>query len=586
MFMADNAASPQAQKGFLGLSLTQQWDVLALFLPILGVAPLLVLQAAHLWDRPHLQFFPVTLGLVAWFAYKEIPADKRLDGGIRFWIGVLLLCAAVFLNWGSLVIYSPWLAHVGIIVTFLSWSFVRLHQTGWPKVLALSVLLSSTIPLPLNIDRRLIAELQAWSSKACGYALDGLHIPNLLQGNVLQIENHTLFVEEACSGVTSLYSLVSLALLFALFQKRSLAQSVLTLLLTPLVAINGNILRLLLIALGFQWWELDLTKGTPHTLLGIVVFAISGLALLCIDLLVASLLAPIPKLSSDRSMFRRIYNTLAGWPSVILIGSSREEDEHFDDELPPPEPKWVERLSWGHIGLLPILFVVYGLLVVPTAIAALNEYQIHDQMFGAPGISSEVAELFPGEKSLPEQLGDGWRRAGYKVEMRETHNQHGQYSHVWRLIKGEQSLIVSLDFAFRGWHTLDACYTSAGWSVDAKDVARASSDDPWPWIECKMVNELGLSGYLWFSLFDEDGNPFVGDMAGPDINRRMNRNIFLFWQNEGNVIFPRTFQAQIFIESGSPLTDIQLQELRKLFLEIRDGIRKSSLPALEKLGDK
>jgi hypothetical protein len=57
----------------------------------------------------------------------------------------------------------------------------------------------------------------------------------------------------------------------------------------------------------------------------------------------------------------------------------------------------------------------------------------------------------------------------------------------------------------------------------------------------------------------------------------------LFWKNEGGVIFPRTFQAQIFIESGPPLSETQQQELRLLFLEIREMIRQASLPALERL---
>jgi exosortase len=582
--MTNRLADESDQKSLFGLSLTLQWDLLALFFPLLGVAPLLVLQAVHLWDRPHLQFFPVTIGLVAWFAFKELPADKCLDGGARFWFSIAFLILALVANWASLLIYSPWLAHVGIVVTFLSWGLVRLHNTPWSRVVGLTILLASTVPLPLNIDRRLIAELQSWSSKACGYALDGLHVPNLLQGNVLQIENHTLFVEEACSGVTSLYSLISLALLFTLFQQRSFAQGLFTLLLTPLIAINGNILRLLLIALGFQWWNLDLTKGIPHTILGIVVFALSGLALLCIDLLVASLLAPIPKLSSDRSMFRRIYNTLAGWPSVMLVGSSRDELDDVEDELPTPEPQRISKLGFGRLAALPVFVAAYILLLIPTTVAALNEYKIHDQMFGAPGISAELAALFPDEKSLPEQLGSGWKKAGYKVETRETHNQHGQYSHVWRLVKGEQSIIVSLDFAFRGWHTLDVCYTNAGWSVNSTKVAETTPSDPWPWIECQMTNELGLSGYLWYSFFDEKGQPFGGDITESGLERRMERNIFRFWKNEGSVIFPRTFQSQIFIESGPPLTESELQELRRIHLEIRDVIRKQSLPALERLG--
>jgi len=101
-----------------------------------------------------------------------------------------------------------------------------------------------------------------------------------------------------------------------------------------------------------------------------------------------------------------------------------------------------------------------------------------------------------------------------------------------------------------------------------------------------MENDLGLSGHLWYALFDEQGNPFISDMRGPDIERRMDRNLWRFWNKRGNVIFPITFQCQIFIESGPPLTSEQIQELRTLFLEVREELRTKSLPAIQKLRGK
>jgi hypothetical protein len=99
-----------------------------------------------------------------------------------------------------------------------------------------------------------------------------------------------------------------------------------------------------------------------------------------------------------------------------------------------------------------------------------------------------------------------------------------------------------------------------------------------------MTNDLGLSGYLWYSFFDEKGEPFAGDLARSGLEKRMDRNILRFWRNEGSVIFPRTFQSQIFIESGPPLAEAETQELRRLHLELREIMRQQSLPALKRLG--
>jgi hypothetical protein len=187
---------------------------------------------------------------------------------------------------------------------------------------------------------------------------------------------------------------------------------------------------------------------------------------------------------------------------------------------------------------------------------------------------------------MPETIGSGWKRVSYKEEVRDTYNQQGQYSHVWQYVKGEQAILVSLDFAFRGWHTLDACYTNSGWHLRNLEIAKQNEQELWPWIECRMENDLGLTGHLWFALFDEEGKPYTSNMSGLELERRMDRNLWMFWKERGSVIFPMTFQCQIFIESGPPLTDEQLQELRTLFLAVREEIRTRSLPAVQKLGGK
>ncbi len=548
--MSAQVETPKHATAVWGLTVEKQWDLLALLFPLLGVLPLLILQAANMWSRPHLQFFPVTILVVAWLCYKELPSEG-LAGGVRFKLSIVFAFLTLVIGCTALVLYSPWVSHLAMVTTLISWSLTRLHLTAWPRLVALACVLASTVPLPLNQDRVLVGELQSWSSKACAYALDGFKVPNLLQGNVLQIAGHSLFVEEACSGVTSLYSLVSLALILNVLQRRSFAQAICTLLITPLLAILGNVLRLLIIALGFAWFEIDLAHGYLHTILGMVVFAISGLALLCTDVIVTSVFAPIPKLRSDRSMFRRIYNTIFGWPSIVATG--RIDEPVADDATAPAieqeRPK-TEHLAWGKLSLVTVAGGIYMILLIPSAVAAINEFNIHQQMFGAPDIPPSLASQFPTEAGMPETLGTGWKRVGYREDLRETHNEMGQYSHVWQYVKGEQVILVSLDFAFRGWHTLDACYTNSGWRIGQLDVAKQNDQEPWPWIECRMENDLGLSGHLWYSLFDEQGKPFVSDMRGPDIERRMDRNIWRFWNKRGNVIFPITFQCQIFKRCG------------------------------------
>ena len=573
------AVSSERTKNAVRLTPENQWDVIALVLPLAGVFPLLILQAAHMWEKPHLQFFPIAIGVVAWLAFRQIPSDKKLAVGNRLRVSIVLAGISFGIAVASIWLYSPWLAYITLITTFLSWSLTRLSETSWTRIVAMATVLVSTIPLPLNQDRKLVAELQNLSSKACSNALDGLLIPNLLQGNILQIEGHSLFVEEACSGVTSLYSLISLGLLLALFQSRSFAVGVITLILTPFLALLTNLMRLLAIALGFHWFNIDLSTGFLHTLLGGAVFLLGAIALFSVDIFLSTLFSTIPKVRSERSIFRRIYNTLVGWPGIRFADALPIVGENGEVEVSVHDTP--SRLIFSTSSWIPYVAIAYCLLMVPAAVATLNEYQMNEQMFGNPSVSEDVAAKFPGENDLPLEIGAGWQRIGYRIEKRETQNMNGQYSHIWVFRKGEQSIILSLDFAFRGWHSLQTCYTMAGWQQLSSEVGRRNEAEPWPWLECGLVNELGLRGHLWYSLYEEKGTPYLSDMTGPEFQRRMDRNLWKFWSKRANAIFPVTYQYQLFIESGPLLSDSEMQELRQLFLETREIIRQKSLPILE-----
>jgi exosortase len=582
-FMTEISRSEFEQPRLFRLDRCRQWDGIALWLPLIGFSPLLFLQGMHLWDRPHLQFFPVTIAVVCWIAFTELPKEKKLDGGVRFWFAVATLAFSFAVILAAFVFYSPWLAQLATMVAFVGWALVRLFATPLSRIATISVLLFSTLPLPFDIDQLLISKLQNWSSNACASALDALQVANFLQGNILHIEQHTLFVEEACSGVTSLYSLISLALIFVVTQRRSLFHSALILFMTPLVAINGNILRLILIALGFQWGDVDLTKGYAHDVVGLVAFLSSAVALVCFNQLISLLFAPIPKLKSEKSLFRRCYNTVVEWPTSKVkrdeIASKTELVEGKEERrLPATE---VTTFAIGPFSLFPILCVVYTAMFIPV----LSVVVLKERSVGAY-IPADIAAEFPSADLFNTDTKNGWKMSGYHLTTRNVRSNTGQYSHTWRLVKGEKIVIFSLDFAFLGWHGLEGCYRSSGWKV-LDFLVEEKSGDEWSWVECKMVNAFGSDGYLWYSLFDEDGAPYNQVFNERGVGIRLPRQTILnLFDEKSSSGPPYTFQVQIFIESGRALSDEERVELTELFLELREVIRKRSMPAINQLKDR
>ncbi len=561
--------------------LVSYWNWMALWFPVFGVLPLLLSQTEHLWNKPHLQFFPLTIAVLAWVSYSETISGKSLATGWRF-VGGL---SSLFLSMGTSIVatflYSPWLAHVAILMSFFGWAIVRFAKASWTRVVAICVLFASTVPLPLNWDQRLIGQLQNWSAKACGMGLDALSIPNFLQGNVIQIKNHTLFVEEACSGVTSLYSLIALALIYSILQRRSLVPSLLLLLVTPLAAINGNILRLLVITLGFEWWDVDLTHGFLHDVVGVSTFVASGIALVCAARIVDLIIAPIPKLKSDKSIFRRAFNVIVGWPS--LLGEPDDEREETVAISENDRSRFHDKQIQLSLGGLPLFFLLLFANLctsIPLTIVFISTVT-KNEATSSVGIDESYARRFPTADSLPLELGSGWKRNGYNESTRELRSLIGQYSHTWRFVKGEKAVIISLDFAFRGWHGLEQCYRNSGWTVSNISMAENQSN-PWSWVECDMINDLGIKGYLWYSLFDEYGKEYEMNVEGLGIDIRFSRQTIVErLRGDGYKELPMTFQVQIFTESGPALSDEELKEIRDLFVAIREQIRSTSMPAIK-----
>src|SRR5436853_413288 len=95
--------------------------------------------------------------------------------------------------------------------------------TLW-KTIAAGVLLAPAwfflwllIPPPLNLDQRLVTRLQTFTARQSSRLLDQLGVLHVMQGNVVVIPHKHLLVEEACSGINSLFSMLACTLFFVLW---------------------------------------------------------------------------------------------------------------------------------------------------------------------------------------------------------------------------------------------------------------------------------------------------------------------------------------------------------------------------------
>jgi exosortase len=153
---------------------------------------------------------------------------------------------------------------------------------GWPaaRVLVFPVaFLLLMIPIPAIIFNQIAFPLQLLASQFGTAAMSLASVPVLREGNVLVLSNTTLEVAEACSGIRSLVSLLTLGVLLGYFSdRRTWMRTVLSLATIP-IAIFANGLRVAGTGIAAYYIGPEAAEGFFHTFSGWLVF-VAALALL------------------------------------------------------------------------------------------------------------------------------------------------------------------------------------------------------------------------------------------------------------------------------------------------------------------
>jgi exosortase len=104
-------------------------------------------------------------------------------------------------------------------------------------------------------------------------------VPVLREGNVIHIPAMALEVAEACSGIRSLLSLTTLAIIYGYLMETSLAIRILLAVASVPIAVVANSLRIVGTGLVVQYWDATKGEGFFHAFSGWLIFVVS-LALL------------------------------------------------------------------------------------------------------------------------------------------------------------------------------------------------------------------------------------------------------------------------------------------------------------------
>ncbi|HEU5257793.1 MAG TPA: exosortase A [Vicinamibacterales bacterium] len=213
---------------------------------------------------------PIAVYLV-WERRKKLAVTPITPSviGLVLLVGSLATLAAGILGAELFLSRVSMIGVIGSVVLFTTgWRFLRVLM--FPLAFLLLM-----IPIPAIVFNQISLPLQLLASKAAEYTLQMVHIPVLREGNVIVLANTSLEVAEACSGIRSLISLVTLAIVYGYFtDARVWARSVLTLAAVP-VAVVSNAARVAGTGVAAHYYGPQAAEGFFHTFSGWMLFLVA-----------------------------------------------------------------------------------------------------------------------------------------------------------------------------------------------------------------------------------------------------------------------------------------------------------------------
>lgn len=532
-----------------------------------GRLPLILLLAAHLpfvllyyvglWrQQTHYQFFPFAIGAFVWLFHSRRRDEPEQWSLLTYG----LIAADIVCMVAGVVLRSPWMFAAGLSCTLLAWCWAT-GEAGYARRLTyLAILPLLTLRLPVNGDITVIQTLQTVTTTVASKALLRFGFLHVRSGNVLDFPGKRFLVEEACSGVQSLFTILFIAALVICVKRRTLAHGVVLLASGIVFAGIMNVARVMSIAIAWDRYQLDLSTGFRHDLLGYACLAVAAVLLMSADSFLSFLTDPVPDVRRPGPVgaLRNPLISLWNWLFTVMPLTGRVPSRNTDNA--------------GSAGIRPVWNAPAAILCGVALLAQGLELR-GEAVRQTPQPKSSLAILQEG--SLPVELA-GFVRGPYGTEVRDTTSEFGEFSNLWNYSLQGLNARVACDHPFSGWHGLELCYTNQGWKVT--EIRTTDGSDGWKAVVFRMSHsDGGRHGAVVYSLFDSTGRPLQPQGIGTTLELLSER---VFGHRQDSLLEPQAYQVQALAESAIPLDDQRLQQLIDLHLRSRQVMKEEILKAI------
>jgi len=198
----------------------------------------------------------------------------RLRAAVRQpnWIGVAVVLASLCSLLAGILGSELFLTRISVLGT-IAGSILFLYGWHHLRILLFPVaFLLLMIPVPAIIFNQIAFPLQLFASRLGEMALMAFQIPVLREGNVINLANTSLEVAEACSGIRSLISLLTLGIVYGYFSDSRIWVRTMLALATFPIAIAANGFRVAGTGIAAHYYGSDAAQGFFHSFSGWLIF--------------------------------------------------------------------------------------------------------------------------------------------------------------------------------------------------------------------------------------------------------------------------------------------------------------------------
>lgn len=221
-------------------------------------------------EQSHILLVPLVAGWLVWLRRSRLQFVRYQP--------TLLGAAAVALGWMSIwwgyETDTRILQHAGALVMIVG-SIVSMAGTAvLRQFMPAFLVLFFALPVPGRIRYLIAQPLQTMATSVTHSFLELFGIAAIRSGNVIEIHGQQVAVGEACNGMRMVFALWLVVFAFAFSSPYKLSTRVLLLILSPLVALVSNVIRLVPTSLVYGYGD-PVTAEQFHDYAGWVMLPIA-----------------------------------------------------------------------------------------------------------------------------------------------------------------------------------------------------------------------------------------------------------------------------------------------------------------------